>query len=122
MGKKHRRQPPETTAKSRQLRREATLPERIVWAVLRNGRLAGLKFRRQHPVGPFVVDFYCHEARLVVEIDGLSHEDRLEADQRRTEYLNAAGLRVFRITNDDVLEDAEAVARGIAQAAGASWA
>jgi len=106
------------TGRARQLRREATVPERIVWGMLRNGGLAGLKFRRQYPVGPFVVDFYCHEARLAVEVDGRSHEERTAADKRRTEHLERAGLRVFRVTNDDVLEDPEAVARGIAKAAG----
>jgi ATP-dependent DNA helicase RecQ len=80
--------------------------------------MGGLKFRRQHPVGPYTVDFYCHEIGLVVEVDGASHEDRAEQDQRRTEYLQQQGLRIFRVTNQDALSDAEAVARGIALAAG----
>ncbi len=102
---------PAATAAARRLRRDATVPERILWSVLRGRRLGGLKFRRQHPVGPFVVDFYCHAAAMVVEVDGRSHEDR-------TEYLQQQGLRVFRVTNDDVQDDVEAVARGIAREVG----
>ena len=86
--------------------------------MLRGGRLTGLKFRRQHPVGPFVVDFYCHSAALVVELDGMSHDDRLEEDNRRTQYLEAQGLRVYRVTNDDLLDDPDAVAVAIAREVG----
>ena len=118
MKSKHHVTPLEMTARARQLRRDGTLPERILWRVLRGGRLAGLKFRRQYPIGPFVVDFYCHSVGLVVEVDGMSHDNRREEDDRRTEYLRQQGLRVFRVINDDVLEDSEAVARGIARAAG----
>ena len=109
---------PETTARSRQLRGNSTWPEKIVWGILRGGRLGGLKFRRQHPIGPYTVDFYCHQIGLVVEVDGASHEDRAEHDRKRTEYLAQQGLRVFRVTNTDVVADAEAVARGIAIVAG----
>ena len=118
MKPKCRASSPMMTARARRLRRDATVPEQIVWGMLRGGRLAGLKFRRQHPIGPFVVDFYCHHIGLVVEVDGMSHDERAEEDRRRTEYLQQQGLRVFRVTNDDVLEDPEAVARGIAHAAG----
>jgi very-short-patch-repair endonuclease len=89
--------------------------------MLRDRRLAGLKFRRQHPVGPFVVDFYCHAARLAVELDGMSHEGQADQDRRRTEYLEQEGLCVFRVTNDDLLDDPEAVALAIARAAGVEW-
>jgi len=89
---------------------------------LRGGRLGGLKFRRQRPIGPFTVDFYCHEIGLVVEVDGASHEDRDEHDRKRTEYLEQQRLRVFRVTNTDVMTDAEAVARGIATVAGVNFA
>ncbi len=65
-----------------------------------------------------MVDFYCREAQLVVELDGMSHEDRADYDARRTQYLVNLGLHVFRVTNDDIDEDSEAVVRGIAQAAG----
>ena len=116
-GKRHL-QSPEATANARRLRSDSTWPERIVWGMLRAGRMGGLKFRRQHPIGPFTVDFYCHEIGLIVEVDGASHEDRAEEDRRRTAYLEQLGLRVFRITNADVISDAEAVARGIAATAG----
>ncbi len=110
---------PDTTIRSRQLRRDSTWPEKIVWGMLRSGRMGGLKFRRQHPIGPYTVDFYCHDLGLVIEVDGASHEDRAEIDQRRTDYLRQAGLRVFRVTNQDVLSDPDAVYRGIAMFAGA---
>lgn len=115
-----RRHPPspDTTAKARQLRAESTWLEKIVWGLLRGGKLGGLKFRRQHPIGPYTADFYCHEIGLIVEVDGASHEDRAEEDRRRTAYLEEHGLRVFRITNADVMSDPEAVARGIAITAG----
>ena len=113
---------PEVTARSRQLRRDSTWPEKIVWGMLRGGRLGGLKFRRQHPVGPFTVDFYCHEIGLVVEVDGASHENRGEHDKKRTGYLEQQRLRVFRVTNTDVMGDAETVARGIAIVAGVDFA
>ncbi len=112
---------PKMISRSRRLRRDATVPERILWGMLRGNRLAGLKFRRQHPIGPFVVDFYCHSVGLVVEVDGMSHDGRAEEDCKRTEYLQQQGLRVFRVTNDDVLEDLEAVVRGIALAAGVEF-
>ena len=108
----------EMIARARQLRHGGTIPERILWGLLRGGRLAGLKFRRQHPIGPFVVDFHCHQSRLVVELDGMSHDSRADEDRKRTEYLERLGLRVFRVTNDELLDDSEAVARGIAREAG----
>ncbi len=108
----------ETKDRARRLRRNSTAPEQILWSVLQNRGVARLKFRRQHPIGPFIVDFYCHEARLVVEIDGESHEGRQEADVKRQRFLESQGLRVLRVTNDDVLHDIEAVAMGVAKAAG----
>ncbi len=112
--------PAETTARARQLRRDNTKPEAVLWNVLRGGRLGGLKFRRQHPVGPFFADFYCHSASLVVELDGMSHDDRAQKDERRTEFLQRAGMKVIRILNDNVMSDIEAVARYIAREAGGS--
>ena len=82
--------------------------------------MGGLKFRRQHPTGPYVVDFFCQEVGLVVEIDGASHEDREEKDSERTAYLEKQGLRVFRVTNANVMGDPEAVAMGIAREVGVS--
>jgi very-short-patch-repair endonuclease len=106
-------------AQARELRKNATGPERALWGLLRDRRLCGAKFRRQHAVGPYVVDFYCPVRRLVVEIDGRSHDDRGEADRRRQEYLESvAKLKVFRVRNDDVLYHREAVILGLLRALG----
>ena len=120
MAKQHRIRPSHT-ARARRLRRESTVPERLLWARLRAGGLGKLKFRRQHPVGPYVVDFYCAAASLAVEIDGVSHEEQEAHDEKRTAYLASRGLRVVRFTNDEVLADTDAVARTIAREAGAEW-
>ncbi len=102
---------------ARRLRRAMTIPERRLWNLLRNRSVAGLKFRRQVPVGPFVVDFYCESARLAVELDGASHDNRGDYDKARQRYLEGQGLRVLRIHNEELLEDAEAVLLTIAKAA-----
>ena len=104
-------------ARARELRRNATFPERILWGLLRDRRLSGVKFRRQHAVGPYVVDFYCSSHRLVVELDGRSHDDRGLADRQRQDYLESfGGLRVFRVGNDDLLHDRENVLLGVLRA------
>ena len=108
----------ETTSRARKLRKAATLPEQRLWSALRCGRVASLKFRRQHPVGCYIVDFFCQSAGLVVEIDGESHAQRGEYDIRRQRFLESQGLTVLRFSNDDVLQDPEAVVLGIARAAG----
>jgi very-short-patch-repair endonuclease len=100
-------------SKARELRQAATTPERLLWSILRDGQLGGHKFRRQHPVGPFVLDFYCHAAALGFEIDGRSHEERAIADARRTAYLESIGISVVRFTNDEVLSDLDAVGSAI---------
>ncbi len=108
----------EQTEFARQLRATSPVPERVLWNVLRNRQVAGLRFRRQVPVGPYCVDFICSSAKLVVELDGVSHEGRQKHDGERTAFLNEQGLRVFRVTNDDVLDDVESVAIAIAREAG----
>ena len=108
----------EQTDFARQLRATSPIPERVLWNVLRNRQVAGLRFRRQIPVGPYCVDFICSSAKLVVELDGMSHDGRQKHDAKRTEYLSEQGLRVFRVTNDDVLDDVESVAIAIAREAG----
>ena len=95
--------------RARQLRQDATFPERRLWGHLRAGRLAGIKFRRQHTIESFVVDFYCHEARVAIELDGDSHIGRSAYDAERTAILERARVRVIRIGNDDVLKDLNAV-------------
>ena len=110
--------PPGITQRSRSLRRSSTYPERALWSVLRNKRLEGLRFRRQHAVGRYVVDFYYPGAKLVVEVDGESHAGRADQDAKRSAYLEARGLTVLRVTNDDVMGNLEAVAMAILDAAG----
>ncbi len=110
--------PPRMTQRSRSLRRGSMYPERILWSVLRNKQLKGLRFRRQHAVGPYVVDFHSPAAKLVVEVDGESHAGRAAEDAKRSAYLEARGLTVLRVTNDDVMGNLEAVAMAILGAAG----
>jgi very-short-patch-repair endonuclease len=99
---------------ARRLRRSLTLPEGLLWQHLRN-RPGGFKFRRQHPLGPYVLDFFCREAGLAVEVDGMAHEmgTNPERDQRRDAWLERQGIRTLRVTATDVLAQMEAVIRFI---------
>ena len=106
--------------RARELRQRATEAERVLWERVRNRRLGGLKFRRQHPLGPYIVDFYCAEHRLVVEVDGPIHEGQKERDALRAEYLEMYGYRVLRFMNEDVLTDIEGVLERILAACKAS--
>jgi len=103
-------------ARARQLRREQTPAEALLWEHLRNRRLKGLKFRRQHPVGRFVADFYCAQHRLIVELDGAVHRMQGEYDALRTEELERDGYRVIRFTDNQVERDLEWVLERIAEA------
>jgi very-short-patch-repair endonuclease len=97
---------------ARKLRQRQTAAEAIIWEALRNRQLGGLKFRRQHPIDGCVVDFYCAQARLVVEIDGPIHKFQKEEDDRRQAWLEGRGCRVIRFLNDQVQTDlAAALAR-----------
>lgn len=100
----HQGVPPAKRAFARTMRREATEAEDRLWQELRSRRLDGIKFRRQVPVGRFIVDFLCPEAMLIVEIDGSQHANSLRDDER-TADLNQLGFRVLRFWNDDVLKD-----------------
>ena len=100
-------------ARSRRLRRESTFPERLLWSRLRGGRCRGLKFRRQQPMGPYVVDFFCASVRVVVELDGRSHDERTAEDRERQDYLERQGLRVIRFANDHLLADLDGVVEAI---------
>jgi len=99
----------EPVARARTLRREMTDAERRLWSKLRRGALDGYRFRRQHPVGPYIADFACVEAGLIVEIDGGQHAEQVERDERRTVYLEQAGFRVVRFWNTEVLRNTEGV-------------
>jgi very-short-patch-repair endonuclease len=107
--------------RARDLRQSKTPPEQLLWLALRNGQIGGLKFRRQHPIGPYVVDFYCHGAGLVVEVDGMSHDDKARQDAARTIHIESQGLRILRVTNEDVMRDLDAVTREIARLGGVPW-
>lgn len=107
--------------RARDLRCEATPPEQLLWLALRNGQIGGLKFRRQHPIGPYVADFYCHSAALVVEVDGMSHDGKAAEDAAKTQYIESQGLRILRVTNEDVMRDLDAVTREIARLGGVPW-
>ena len=100
---------------ARNLRHVPSPAEEILWQALRGRRLAGLKFRRQHPFGPFVLDMFCVEQRLVVEVDGDGHASPEQAayDTARTEYLSDRGLRVVRFTNEEVMHDLPGVLQHI---------
>lgn len=88
------------------MRKEPTNAEERLWRILRSQRYRGVKFRRQHAIGPYVVDFACIAARLVLEVDGASHEreDQRAFDAQRTAFLERAGWRVRRLNNADVFE------------------
>jgi len=103
-------------ARARKLRRNATQAERKLWYLLRDRRLGGIKFRRQHPRGPYTLDFYCAEAALVIEVDGGQHAERIDQDARRTAYLEAEGLHVLRFWNNEVLLQPETCFELILQA------
>ncbi|WGM39669.1 hypothetical protein AMEJIAPC_02594 [Caulobacter sp. NIBR1757] len=82
------------------MRAEPTFAERVMWDRLRNRKLAGLKFRRQTPLGPYIADFLCKEARLIVEFDGPNHDE--DYDRKRDAWLNEQGYRVLRFANNEV--------------------
>src|SRR5262245_54310762 len=88
--------------RAKELRKEMTPEEKVLWQHLRGNRLHGLHFRRQQIIDGFIVDFYCHAAGLVVEVDGSAHDDRAEYDTERDQLLTARGLQVVRVTNDEV--------------------
>ncbi|MBS1576389.1 MAG: endonuclease domain-containing protein [Bacteroidetes bacterium] len=104
---------------SRELRQVSTEAEKLLWSELRNRKLNGLKFRRQHPVDKYVADFYCHEKRLVIELDGVVHDkkENKEYDQARTIELAGLKINVLRFRNDEVENDIEKVLTKIIQKA-----
>jgi very-short-patch-repair endonuclease len=95
--------------KARALRRNMTAAERLLWERLRANRLHGCHFRRQHIIHGFIVDFYCHAAALIVEVDGDVHENTKAYDRERGLVLSSKGLLTLRFTNDDVLNQTERV-------------
>ena len=107
--------PVQTRLRALKLRRTMSLPEVLLWRALKGRQLDGLHFRKQHPIGPYVLDFYCAEARLCVEIDGASHSagGRPAQDVRRDAWLRAQGVRTLRISAELVLRDVDDATRTI---------
>jgi very-short-patch-repair endonuclease len=100
---------------AKELRRKTTVPEQKLWALLRNRQLNGKKFRRQHAIGKYIADFYCHECKLVIELDGYFHNTTAakQYDQARTIVLNELGITVLRFWNKEIMEDIEKVLKTI---------
>ncbi len=109
MSNERKRVSPKTRKRARELRRELTPIEAILWQRLRSRRLADLKFRRQHPIGPFITNFYSAERKLVIEIDGDTHAEQGRYDASRTAWLEKQGIRVIRFNNRDVLNNLSGV-------------
>jgi len=95
--------------RARELREKQTPSEEVFWQLVRNRKFAGLKFRRQHQIGDYIVDFYCHDARMVIELDGRVHNDRAKKDDVRDKQLSALGNIVLRLTNEEFESDPELV-------------
>jgi len=112
----------QTIARARDLRRTETRAEARVWALLRNHRLGGWKWKRQAPVGPYFVDFLCTDAGLVLEVDGDVHVLQADYDARRTAFLQRSGFRVLRISNIQVEADPSGVCQTILRACGGARA
>jgi very-short-patch-repair endonuclease len=106
-------------ARAKNLRRTMTRAEMLLWRYLKADRLAGLGFRRQSPMGNYIADFVAHSCKLVVEVDGESHdfEERIRHDDRRDRWFASRGYRVLRFTNEDVMKNLEGVVLAIRQAA-----
>lgn len=102
---------------AKNLRKRSTDAERLMWKHLRVKQMGGLKFRRQHPIGNYIVDFACLEKRVVVELDGGQHGERVNKDRARDEWLKARGYKVLRFWNNEVLKNVEGVLEVIMEAA-----
>jgi very-short-patch-repair endonuclease len=102
--------------RARELRRNMTFAEKILWEKLRHNQLNGLQFRRQQIINPFIVDFYCHAKALIVEVDGDIHDLQQEYDAERSTYLIAHGFHMLRVTNGDVKRNLATVLQKISEA------
>lgn len=107
---------------SREMRKDPTEAENLLWDSLRNRQLSGWKFRRQHPFPPFILDFYCIEARLSIELDGSGHKEpeQRKFDRERTQFLKEQGITEIRFWNEDVIRDLDSVVRKIYESLPAS--
>ena len=109
LGEGRLRQDEVTTRRARELRRDNSRAKRKVWELLRDRRLTGVKFRRQHPIGPYFADFACLSRKLVIEIDGDHHAFQVEADGRRTAAMEREGWRVLRFWANYVVQNPEGI-------------
>jgi very-short-patch-repair endonuclease len=107
--------PRTTKDNAKALRRQMSLPEVLLWQGIKGRKLQGLHFRKQHPLGPYVLDFYCEALRLAVEVDGASHGfgDRPQRDERRDAWLAAQGIATLRLSASLILEDVDDATRSI---------
>tara|TARA_R110002073_G_scaffold121737_4_gene264492 strand:+ start:6505 stop:6945 length:441 start_codon:yes stop_codon:yes gene_type:complete len=110
----------ETRSRSfaKEMRRDLTNAEAILWAHLRKGQINGWRFRRQHPIGPYIADFACAKIKLVIEVDGATHGSAREqaADAKRSEFLESKGWRVLRVWNTDIYDNLDGVMQAICAA------
>jgi len=95
--------------KAKQMRREPSLAEKILWKELRRKQTEGVRFRRQQPIGPYIADYYCSELALVIEIDGETHGGREEYDLSRQQWLEANGIKVIRFSNSEIYKNLQGV-------------
>jgi len=97
--------------KAKDLRKNETEAEKLLWDKLKNNQLGGFKFRRQHPISLYIADFYCHKLKLIIEIDGGYHftKEQISKDEERTEILDFNGVNVIRFSNDEVLSNIDNV-------------
>ena len=107
---------PEVEQAAKRLRHNLTIAEAKLWAALRNKQLEGLRFRCQHPVGNFILDFYCPSRKLVIEMDGEIHSSQIEYDVERSKKLAEYGYRVLRFSNEEVIDDLPGVLKRIKRA------
>ncbi len=105
---------PELVERAKQLRREMTPEEKLLWKHLRDNQLEGFHFRRQQIIDGFVVDFYCHAAGLIVEVDGPIHDQQVERDRERDNKLSQRGLRILRFKNEQIRQNVAGVLQQIA--------
>ncbi|WP_036226210.1 endonuclease domain-containing protein [Mesoaciditoga lauensis] len=98
---------------ARNLRKDMTLSETLLWQYLRKGQMLGYRFRRQEVIGNYIVDFFCRKLRLAIEIDGSSHDEKYELDMKRQREIESYGITVLRFSDKEVKENIESVLRGI---------
>ena len=113
--KRYKDTPRYVTNLSRKLRNNMTECEKMLWEKISKKQLNGLKFRRQFPVGRYIADFYNHEKKLIIEVDGSVHNEQKEYDKNREKYLEASGYTIIRFTNDEIVNNIDLVIEKISR-------